>query len=85
VSEEIDAFIGQLRERPWIDPELVDLIAHGLRTAASDPNPVLWEKLREVISDEDEFVEHQLTQIGSITAEHRGTEQARHAAGLHAH
>ena len=60
------------------------MIDHGLRTSVRDPNPALWEKLRQVISDEDELVEHQLTQIGSITAEHRTTGQARHAAGLHA-
>jgi hypothetical protein len=29
----IETFISRLRDRPWIDPALVDVIAHGLRTA----------------------------------------------------
>jgi hypothetical protein len=31
--DEIEAFISRLRDRPWIDPALVDVIARGLRTA----------------------------------------------------
>jgi hypothetical protein len=32
----IEAFIGRLRERPWIEPALVDVIARGLRMAARE-------------------------------------------------
>jgi hypothetical protein len=46
----VESFVTRLRDRPWIEPELVDVIAHGLRTAVRDPDPSLWEKLRQVIS-----------------------------------
>jgi hypothetical protein len=77
----IETFIGQLRDRPWIDPALVDVIAHGLRTAACDPNPALWERLREVIrDDEDLTMADQLTQISRIAVTPLGGERARRAA-----
>jgi hypothetical protein len=75
---EVDAFISRLRERPWIDPTLVNVIAHGLRAAACDPNPALWERLREVIRDEDLTMADQLSRIREVTA-------ARRAARHHAH
>jgi hypothetical protein len=77
---EIESFIGRLRDRPWIEPALVDLIAHGLQTAVRDPNPVLWGRLHEVICDDDATVEHQLRQIGRLTKEHFDNERARRAA-----
>jgi hypothetical protein len=72
---EIGAFIGRLRERPWIEPTLVDMIAHGLRTAACDSNPALWEELREVIRDDEDHLTmaDQLTQISRITGLMRTT------------
>jgi hypothetical protein len=77
-ADAIEVFIGRLRDRPWIEPALVDVIAHGLRTAACDPDPALWEQLREVIGDDDMTMADQLTQILEITA-------ARCSAKLHAH
>ena len=75
---EIEAFIARLRDRPWIEPTLVDMIAHGLRTAVRDPNPALCERLREVIRDDEELtVADQLTQISRITATHLNHEQAQ--------
>jgi hypothetical protein len=74
----IESFIVRLRDRPWIDSNLVTTIEVGLRTAIRDPNPALWEKLRHVIDDDDELtVEEQLTQIGRITAAHLSNERAR--------
>jgi hypothetical protein len=68
----IETFISRLRDRPWIDPALVDVIAHGLR----NPDPALWERLREVIRDDDLTMADQLARISEISA-------APHAAGLH--
>ncbi len=76
----IETFVGELRRRPWIEPALVDLIEHGLRTAACDPDPALWERLREAILDEDALVGNQLTQISRMTAAHLHNERARRAA-----
>jgi hypothetical protein len=53
--DEIERFVVRLRERPWIDSALVNLIAHGLRTAVRDPSSSLWEQLREVIRDDEEL------------------------------
>jgi hypothetical protein len=78
--DEIDAFIGRLHNRPWIDSALVDEIDRGLRTAARDPDPALWKRLREVIRDDEELVGEQLTQISRITAAHLNNERARRAA-----
>jgi hypothetical protein len=80
--DEIVTFIGRLRDRPWIEPALVDLIAHGLRTAVCDPDPSLWQQLREVIRDEDDLVGHQLAEISRTTGAHlRNEHQTRgHAA-----
>ena len=75
----IATFIGELRRRPWIEPAPVDLIEHGLRTAACDPDPALWERPREAILDEDELVGHQLTRISRMTAAHLNNERARRA------
>jgi hypothetical protein len=75
------SFIGRLRERPWIEPALVDAIAHGLWTAVRDPDPSLWQQLREVIRDDDELtVADQLRQISRVTAAHLCNERARHGA-----
>jgi hypothetical protein len=79
--DEIERFVGQLRERPWIDSALVDLIAHGLRTAVRDPNTSLWKQLREVIRDDEELtMADLLEQIGRVTRRHLDHEQARRAA-----
>jgi hypothetical protein len=79
--DEIETFIGRLRDRPWIEPALVDLIARGLRTAVRDPDPSLWERLRVVIRDDEELtVGEQLTQISNITAAHLNNGRAREAA-----
>jgi hypothetical protein len=76
--DEIESFIGRLRDRPWIDSDLVTTIEVGLRTAVRDLNPALWDKLRYVIEDDDELtVEDQLTQIGMITRAHLRNERAR--------
>jgi hypothetical protein len=76
----VERFVGQLRARPWIEPALVDLVAHGLRTAVRDPDQSLWQQLREVIRDEDDLVGHQLTRISRITAAHLNGERARRAS-----
>jgi hypothetical protein len=76
----IDSFVGRLRERPWIDSNLVDDIDRGLRTAVRDPDPALWKRLREVIRDDEDLVGEQLTQISRITAAHLNNERARRAA-----
>jgi hypothetical protein len=65
--DEIEAFISRLRDRPWIDPGLVDVIGHGLRTAACDPDPALWKRLREVIRDDELTMANQLARISRIT------------------
>jgi hypothetical protein len=78
VSEEIEAFVGRLRDRPWIDPAPVDVIACGLRAAARDPDPSLWYRLREVIRDDDLTMADQLERISEVTA-------ARRAARIYAH
>jgi hypothetical protein len=69
-----------LRDRPWIEPALVDLIAHGLRSAVCDPDQSLWKRLREVIRDEDDLVGHQLAEIGRIARGHLNVERARRAS-----
>lgn len=76
-SATIDTFIEELRQRPWIEPALVDLIAHGLQNAVRDPDPSLWERLREVIRDDEDLVADQLRQISRITAAHLCNERAR--------
>jgi hypothetical protein len=69
--DQVESFIDRLRDRPWIEPALVDVIAHGLRTAVRDPDPSLWQRLHQVIGGDEELtVEEQLTQISSITAAH---------------
>jgi hypothetical protein len=74
----IDAFIEGLRRRPWLELDWIAVIDHGLRTAACDPNPALWERLREVIRDDEELtMADQLMQISEIAA--------RRAAKHHAH
>jgi hypothetical protein len=79
--DEIETFIGRLRERPWIEPALVDMVAHGLRSAIRDPDLSLWQQLREVIRDDDELtVADQLTRISRITAAHLCNERTQHAA-----
>jgi hypothetical protein len=76
----IETFIARLRDRPWIEPALVDLVAHGLRTAVRDPDPSLWQQLREVIRDKDDLVGHQLAEIGRIARRHLNVERARRAS-----
>jgi hypothetical protein len=61
-ADAIVTFISRLRDRPWIEPGLIAAIDHGLRTAACDPDPALWEGLREVIRDDDMTTADQLTQ-----------------------
>jgi hypothetical protein len=80
--DEIASFIARLRERPWIEPALVDLIAHGLRSSVCDPDPSLWQQLREVIRDEEIAVADQLAEISRTTGAHlRNDHQTRgHAA-----
>jgi hypothetical protein len=77
--DEIESFIGRLRDRPWLEPDWIAAIDQGLRTAVCDPD--LWQKLRQVISDDDdEPLSEQLTQIGMITRAHLRNERARYAS-----
>jgi hypothetical protein len=78
--DEIESFIGRLYDRPWIEPALVDLIAHGLRTAVRDQDPSLWQQLHEVIRDEDDLVGYQLAEISRIARRHLNVERARRAS-----
>jgi hypothetical protein len=80
---EIERFVGRLRDRPWIEPALVDVIAHGLRSAVCDPDQSLWDRLREVIRDEDDLVGHQLAEISIITGAHLRNEHQTRAGGAH--
>jgi hypothetical protein len=80
MRDEIERFVGQLHDRPWIEPTLVDLIAHGLRTAVCDPDQSLWQQLREVIRDEDDLVGRRLAEISRITRGHLNVERAQRAS-----
>jgi hypothetical protein len=52
--DEIERFVGQLREHPWLEADWIAAIGQGLRTSVRDPNPTLWDKLRYVIGDDDD-------------------------------
>jgi hypothetical protein len=67
-----------LRDRPWIEADWIAAIDQGLRTSVRDPD--LWEKLREVIRDEDDLVGRQLAEIGRIARRHLNVERARRAS-----
>jgi hypothetical protein len=47
----IETFLGRLRERPWLEADWIAAIDRGLRTSVGDPD--LWQKLRQVISDDE--------------------------------
>jgi hypothetical protein len=77
--DEIESFIGRLHARPWLAADWIAAIDQGLRTSVRDPD--LWEKLRQVISDDDdEPLSEQLKQIGMITRAHLDNERARRAS-----
>jgi hypothetical protein len=72
----IDTFIEALRRRPWMEADWIAAIEHGLRMSIRVP--VLWQKLRQVIDDDDELtVGQQLELISSITKAHRSDERRR--------
>jgi hypothetical protein len=81
----IDAFIEELQRRPWLEADWIAAIEHGLRTAVHDPNGTLWQKLQQVIEDDELTTKERLTQIKRITGEHRRAHQARRAVALHTH
>jgi hypothetical protein len=75
----IETFVNRLRERPWLEADWIAAIDQGLRTSVRDPD--LWEKLRQVISnDDDEPLSEQLKQIGRIARAHLCNERARYAS-----